>query len=82
MKMSEAKKGLRVCLIPERFAQWEASPIQRKFGTLTSGRILHSQPPYEEGLMVRVKWDGLKTPESWHLTDLRIANVESQADAD
>lgn len=73
MRMGEAAKGLRVCLTPEVFARHQDSMVVRTFGTLTSGRILHSQPPYEEGLTVRVKWDGLTTPENWHLADLAAA---------
>lgn len=48
--------------------------IPRNEGTLTSGRILRQRPGYEEGLFVRVKWDGLATPESWHIRDLEPAN--------
>lgn len=81
MKMSEAKKGLRVCLTPEAYRRNDSPLIQRHFGTLTSGRVVALKRPYEEGLVCRVKWDGLTTPENWHLTDLRIANVEAP-DAD
>ncbi len=72
MKISEARKGLRVTLsepVANRYTGTYAEPW-RVAGTLTSGRILHSKPPYEEGLFVRVKWDALTTPESWHLEDL------------
>lgn len=67
MKMGEARKGLRVYPAdPTKFNPL----IPRVEGTLTSGRITTFQPPYEEGLFVRVKWDGMPTPEYWHLTDL------------
>jgi len=84
MKISEAKKGLRVqlsakaralhTLEPETAAQLGRSMlIPREFGTLISGRILKNKPGHEEGLFVRVIWDGLRTPESWHLVDLEKA---------
>ena len=69
MLMREAHKDLRVQLTPEaRSRQFHAD--WRVAGLLTSGRLHHSQPPYEEGLMLRVKWDGMPTPEYWHLADL------------
>ena len=81
MKISEARKGLRVRLSDEAKARHtlpadiaidlrRSMLIPRHEGTLRSGRVLHSQPPYEEGLFVYVKWDGLPTPEKWHLADL------------
>lgn len=63
MKIGEARKGLRVRLVDSHY---ETRPT----GSLTSGRIKYSQPPYEEGLLVRVRWDGMPTPEYWHLVDL------------
>lgn len=68
--MSEAKKGLRVQLAPS--AEWNHrfGSIRRNVGTLTSGRLLHYAPPHVGGFHVRVLWDGLKAPESWHLSDL------------
>lgn len=84
MKISEAKKGLRVMLSTETLAQHMLDPdvaisldrsmlISRHLGTLRSGRVIRLRPPYEEGLVVYVVWDGLKTPEAWHLTDLSPA---------
>jgi len=81
MRISEARKGLRVCLSDEARKRYtlptdiqidlkRAMLIPRIVGTLRSGRVLHSQPPHEEGLFVYVVWDGLSTPEPWHLTDL------------
>lgn len=70
MKMSEPRKGMRVALTPEIFARHQDSLIVRRFGTLTSGRILPSRGRFVEGLCVRVKWDGLTTPEKWDLCDL------------
>ena len=72
--MSDAVKGLRVCLAPAAFKRFEDSMIVRRFGTLTSGRVLRQLPGHEEGLFVRVKWDGLTTPENWHLADLAPAS--------
>ena len=66
MKMREARKGLRVRLRDEL----GSTVIERTVGTLTSGCIRASKPPYEEGLFVRVKWDTLPMPENWHLVDL------------
>lgn len=81
MKISEVRGKMRVRLIPEVRARYllpTDSQIDfrrtmlnpREGGTLTSGRILRQRPGYEEGLFVRVRWDGLPTPESWHISDL------------
>lgn len=81
MKISEVKGKMRVRLTPEvrerhtlpvdtQIDLRRSMLIPREGGTLTSGRILRQRPGYEEGLFVRVKWDGLPTPESWHLRDL------------
>lgn len=79
--MSEVKGKMRVVLAPEARARHllptdlaidlrRSMLIPRDGGTLTSGRILRQRPGYEEGLFVRVMWDGLRTPESWHIADL------------
>lgn len=84
MKISEAKKSLRVRLSEEARLRLTLDPdvaadlgrsmlIPRELGTLTSGRVLRQRPGYEEGLFVRVKWDDLATVESWHLVDLEAA---------
>ena len=69
MLIRDAIKGRRVVLAD--LSRYDPL-IPRVEGTLTSGRVKASSPPYEEGLYVRVKWDGLTTPEYWHLTDLRV----------
>jgi hypothetical protein len=54
--------------------------IVRTLGTLTSGRILaNHRVGEEEGAFVRVKWDGLTTPEKWHLSELSKAAPEGGA---
>jgi len=71
VKISDVDGKMRVCLRPDIYEGYAPYPwMRREFGTLTSGRILPSGSPYEEGLFVRVKWDGFPTPESWHLEDL------------
>lgn len=81
MKISEVRGKMRVCLSDEVRDRYtlpidtqidlkRRMLIPRVVGTLTSGRILRQRPGYEEGLFVRVKWDGLPTPENWHLSDL------------
>lgn len=74
MKISEAegKKGLRVRLIEKLRDRQRGSLIQRTGGALTSGRILRQLPGHEEGLFVRVRWDGMPSPENWHLEDLEL----------
>ena len=73
MKMSDVKGKMRVHL-SQAAAKRNTAAIKHGWrsttGTLTSGRILASKPPYEEGLFVRVQWDGMPTPENWHLLDL------------
>lgn len=79
--MSDVKGRMRVRLMPEVRARYllptdSAIDLRRSMlnpregGTLTSGRILRQRPGYEEGLFVRVKWDEMPTPESWHIADL------------
>ena len=73
MKMSEVRGKMRVRLsaaAAERNDTAIKNGWRSQVGTLTSGRILRQKPGYEEGLFVRVKWDGMPTPESWHLLDL------------
>lgn len=74
--MSEPYKGMRVALTPEAFRRFQDSLIVRRHGTLTSGRILPSRGRVVEGLYVRVKWDGLTTPESWDISDLVAAKED------
>lgn len=82
MKISEAKKGLRVRLAPSvRERGYERGTYSAKWrlaGTLRSGRVIASRPPYAEGLCVYVKWDGMPTPEKWHLEDLCISTAAVQ----
>ena len=82
MKMLEARKGLRVRLTPEVAERHRNAFQQRELGTLTSGRVVALKRPYEEGLVVRVKWDGFKTPENWHLTDLVAASPDTGESTD
>lgn len=83
MRISEAKKGLRVRLADEVRKRYlldtdlaidlrRSMLNPREAGTLRSGRVLRSDTAkgYEEGLVVYVKWDEMPTPEAWHLTDL------------
>lgn len=74
MKISDAqgKKGLRVRLTEELRDRQREAMIQRHGGVLTSGRVIRQKPGHEEGLYVRVKWDGMPTPENWHLVDLEL----------
>ena len=69
MKLGEVAKGRRVTLAND---DRQNPMIPRHGGTIVSGRLLTYAPPYGEGVHVRVKWDGLTTPESWHLEDLRV----------
>jgi hypothetical protein len=73
MKMSEVTGKMRVRLSAAAASRHETAiknGWRSPTGSLTSGRILASKPPFEEGLFVRVQWDGMPTPESWHLLDL------------
>lgn len=78
MKISEAKKGLRVRLTDKAREPHKGSfsDAWRVHGTLTSGRVLPSRGKVVEGLYVRVKWDAMPTPESWDLTDLEPVKVQ------
>ena len=78
MKLSEVAKGRRVTLADD---SRQNPMIPRDAGTLISGRLLTYAPPYGEGVHVRVKWDGLTTPESWHLEELRVLVTDSLAGA-
>lgn len=85
MRISEARKGLRVRLSDEAKARYTLDIdtqidlkrdmlIPRREGTLRSGRVIRlDTSKYEEGLVVYVLWDGLRTPEAWHLADLAAA---------
>lgn len=79
MKIGDVKGKMRVCLRPDIYEGYAPYPwMRREFGTLTSGRILRQRPGYEEGLSVRVKWDGFPTPENWHLEDLAPAKPQPE----
>ena len=90
MKISEAKKGLRVRLTPKVKARYtldidvqidlrRAMLIPRDLGTLRSGRVLTAHKVgEEEGAFVVVMWDGLRSPEKWHLTELDVAPEEEK----
>lgn len=77
MRMGEVRKGLRVQLSAAARARHTlpngTTPIPRIEGTVRSPRPIATRPPYEEGLVVYVVWDGLPTPERWHLIDLDAA---------
>jgi hypothetical protein len=81
MRISEVRRGLRVRLSAKAKANLTLSDevaaqlgrtmlIPRVEGTVRSSRPIATRPPYEEGLVVYVNWDGLRTPERWHLLDL------------
>ena len=82
MKMSQPRKGMRVRLNDVVRKRWTLPDgrmlIPRLAGTLTSGRVLASQPPYVEGLFVRVLWDGLRSVEKWDLLDLEIIDAHAR----
>jgi hypothetical protein len=84
MRMSEVRKGLRVRLSEEARLRYtldidtqidlgRAMLIPRIEGTLRSPKPLALKRPYEEGIVAYVMWDGLRSPEAWHLTDLQVA---------
>lgn len=74
MKISDAKKGLRVQLTAERQKHERlpdgSTPHSRFVGTIRSPKPIASQPPYGEDVCVYVIWDGMPTPEKWSLLDL------------
>ena len=76
MRISDARRGLRVTLTPKVAVRFKDpySASWRVAGSLTSGRVLRQRPGYEEGLYVRVKWDTMPTPESWSLMDLALTD--------
>jgi hypothetical protein len=81
MRISEVRRGLRVRLSVSAKARHTLSDevasrfgrsmlIPRVEGTVRSRKPIALRPPYEEGLVVYVNWDGLRSPEAWHLLDL------------
>lgn len=74
MKISEAKKGLRVQLTEPRRKHLTfpdgTMAFPRHIGTIRSPKPIASQPPYGEDVCVYVVWDGMRTPEKWSLLDL------------
>lgn len=93
MKMSEVRKGLRVRLSEEARLRHTLDPdtqidlgramlIPRNEGTLRSPKPIALKRPYEEGLVAYVIWDGLRTPEAWHLKDLEPAVAVQRGERD
>lgn len=89
MRMSEVRKGARVRLSAEAKALrtlptdvaidlGRSMLIPRGEGTVRSPKPVALRPPYEEGLVVYVNWDGLRSPEAWHLTDLELVGTEER----
>lgn len=75
MKISDAKKGLRVQLTAtaqrRQMLPDGSMPIPRHAGTIRSPKPFAHQPPYDtEAVGVYVNWDGLKAAEWWNLLDL------------
>jgi hypothetical protein len=75
MRISDAKKGLRVQLTKtarERLTLPDGRmPIPRHAGTIRSPKPYANQPPYDtEAIGVYVVWDGLAAAEWWSLLDL------------
>ena len=74
MKISEAKKGLRVQLTPKVRGYHTlpdgTMPHPRHVGTIRSPKPIASQPPYGEAICVYVIWDGMPTPEKWSILDI------------
>ena len=94
MKMSEVRSGLRVRLSDEARKHYtldidaqidlgRSMLILREEGTVRSPRPVALKRPYEEGLVVYVRWDGHTGHEAWHLTDLEsVAPVASGSPED
>ena len=80
MKISEARKGVRVTLRNHPKPTCYSYPW-RLAGTLTSGRVRNQLPGHEEGLFVRVKWDATPTPENWNIADLTVFAIASRETA-
>jgi hypothetical protein len=86
MRMGEVRKGARVRLsdkaralhtLPDEIAATlgRSMLIMRVEGTVRSPRPVALRRPYEEGLVAYVIWDGLRTPEAWHLVDLELSST-------
>lgn len=81
LRISEVRKGMRVQLafaVPVGRARGGAGIGEpgRVAGTVLSPRAFTLKRPYEEGIGVRVLWDGFRTPEFWHLADLMLHPLE------
>lgn len=81
MKIREVRKGMRVQLsggVPISQARSGAGIDEagRVTGTVLSSKAYALKRPSEEGIGVRVLWDGFRSPEFWHLSDLIMHPTE------